>query len=51
MTRKKFENISHSSKPEWKKISGFFFSLFEFCELALDVWLVVLESGIELMQD
>lgn len=36
---KEKENSSHSSKFEWKKTSGFFLSLFEFCELVLDVFL------------
>lgn len=45
------ENFSHTSKPEWKKVLCFFSSLLEFCELALDVWLGPLESGIELLQD
>lgn len=51
MKKKEKENSSHSSKPEWKKALGFFFSLFQFCELALDVWLGPLESGMELLQD
>lgn len=49
--KKEKENSSHYSKSEWEKVSGSFFSLFEFCEKVLDICLGSLKSDIELLQN
>lgn len=49
--KKEKENSRHYSKSEWEKVSGSFFSLFEFCEKVLDICLGSLKSDIELSQN
>lgn len=51
MPRELKKKNSYSSKPEWKKKIIFFSHSFvvEFCELALDIWLVLLYSEIEIL--
>lgn len=51
MKGKKWKIPSPPPSLNGKKVTGFFFCLFEFCDLVLEACLGSLESGIELLQN